>query len=192
VIDELGDAADRSRHDRKAAGHRLDEHVWNAIAIAVVAHPARQTEHVSALVLAEQRGLRHRALESYVIEQIACVNAIPDEVRVLARFTDDRQLERYAPRPQFGACVDQHVESFLRHVTSDADDAEHAAGRRADAVGSARHQVGEFRIQSVIHREDRRRSRKPQQIRAIRFGAGDRELCGGKLSFQEARRVQRR
>ena len=64
VFEQLGDPADRRRHDRKAARHGFCNDIRDAVSIAVVEDAARQTEHRRLPVGVEQCRLRHGAGES--------------------------------------------------------------------------------------------------------------------------------
>src|SRR5712691_12126698 len=150
MLHQLWDAADRGCDHWQPARHRFDEHVGNAVAIAVVADAARQAEDRRLPILAEQGGLRHRTGDADVALQPAARDASDERIGVVPRLTNYRRVERNAPSGQLRARVDQHVEALLGHLTADADDAEARRAPCGRGTELAAHQRGKLRIQTVV------------------------------------------
>src|ERR1700686_2674884 len=67
IVHRLWDAADAGRDHRRATRHRFEEHVGDAVAVAVVGHPRRECEHIGALIDRKQLCLRAGPAEVHVL-----------------------------------------------------------------------------------------------------------------------------
>ncbi len=94
-----------------ARGHRLDEHVGDAVAVAVVEHPARHAERGRAAVLGEQLLLAHRAREPDAAVEAELGDAAAQSRAVLVVLADDHGLERDAAAVEHAARVDERRRS---------------------------------------------------------------------------------
>ena len=91
VLDQLGDAGDGGGDDRRAGGHRLDEHVRDAVAVGRQ-QAARHAQRAGAAVLVEQRRRAHRAGQRD--RHVALGDLRAQRVAVLVVLADDQRVER--------------------------------------------------------------------------------------------------
>ncbi len=141
VLDQLRDSGDRRADARHAAGHRLDEHVRDPVAVTAVDDPAREADGIRPPVGLEQLGLRLRAREHDAPGEAALGDPAPDLAAVVAVLADDRRLERDAAPLEQRARFDEDVEALLLDQPPDPEQPQAPVARtlgRRSARASAR------------------------------------------------------
>ena len=153
VLDELGDAGHRAGDHGRAGGHRLDEHVGDAVAV-VGEEAAGHAQRARAAVLAQQLLLAHRRRGAGHGRAARGARSAPGSRPSACPPGRRSRLERDAAAAEDGAGVDEDVEALLGDVAADGEDAEVAVGGRR-AVGLAQ-QPGEVGVEPVVDEVDLR------------------------------------
>ncbi len=145
VAQHLGDAGGAGRHHRRAAGHRLEQHVGDAVAVAVREHPAGQGEDRGPPVELRQLLLRAEAPDVHPLAEVQLV----DQRRQLGlegSLAVDLAAHPSAVGGQPGAGADQQVEALLARQPADRQDQ-----RRLAPVAGGPEELG---IEAVRHPHD--------------------------------------